>query len=143
MATKTCSKCGEDRPLESFHKNKMGKLGRRSTCKVCCSDYQKEWFASLDEEGREKKKENGRRSRRNNLGADAEKSARRRLLIKEQTPDWNDALVMRMIYEDCPEKHQVDHIVPINGETVSGLHVHYNLQYLTDKQNQEKSNKWL
>jgi hypothetical protein len=32
---KTCSKCGETKPLEDFHSQKDGKFGRRGDCKVC------------------------------------------------------------------------------------------------------------
>jgi 5-methylcytosine-specific restriction endonuclease McrA len=47
------------------------------------------------------------------------------------------------IYEARPEGTQVDHIIPINGENVSGLHVPWNLQYLTPEENNAKSNKTL
>ena len=32
---KTCSKCGEDKPLTDFHKHKQTKSGYKSRCKVC------------------------------------------------------------------------------------------------------------
>lgn len=58
------------------------------------------------------------------------------------TPLWADLCKIQEIYVKCPEGYHVDHIVPLQGKDVCGLHVETNLQYLTERANLQKSNKF-
>ncbi len=65
-----------------------------------------------------------------------------KLDIKIRTPNWANISKIYDIYLNCPKGHHVDHIVPLKGSNVCGLHVENNLQYLTAEDNQKKNNKW-
>lgn len=57
-------------------------------------------------------------------------------------PKWADMSKITEFYLGCPPGHHVDHIVPLRGKNVSGLHVHYNLQYLPAMENMRKNNRF-
>lgn len=69
-------------------------------------------------------------------------STKRKKRIKQATPDWADLEAIRVFYEYRPDKMEVDHIVPISGETVCGLHIIENLQYLSRSANASKNNRF-
>jgi hypothetical protein len=75
-------------------------------------------------------------------------TAMRRARIRNATPPWADAAKIQAVYETAAKlseitgiPHEVDHIVPLKGKMVSGLHVHYNLQILPRRDNRVKGNK--
>jgi 5-methylcytosine-specific restriction endonuclease McrA len=70
-------------------------------------------------------------------------SAQRRARRLQATPKWlshADRKLIRKIYRDCPDGYEVDHVIPLQGEIVTGLHVPWNLQYLTMRENRRKRN---
>ncbi len=66
------------------------------------------------------------------------------------TPKWANIEAIKgwyklakMFDKTFKEKHHVDHIVPLQGKKVCGLHVEYNLQVLTAVENLSKGNKYV
>ncbi len=100
----------------------------------------------------EKRKESSRRYRENNLEYYAAKRAQRRAAQLERTPAWltesdqQDILSMysfaKKLEDLCGIEYEVDHIVPLQGSNVSGLHVPWNLQILTKRSNRVKGNRY-
>jgi len=57
MEVKTCTKCGKEKPLDSFHKNDRSADGRRPDCKTCRLAKVKKWADDNRENKRRKDKE--------------------------------------------------------------------------------------
>jgi hypothetical protein len=45
-ATKRCASCEKTKPLKEFGKNPRMRLGRKSYCRACSRDKQREWNAA-------------------------------------------------------------------------------------------------
>lgn len=82
--------------------------------------------------------------RRANPGMVAAFSKMKRERIKQasclNTPEENEAI--RQFYLACPVGMVVDHVVPLKGKFVCGLHRIGNMQYLTDAANAAKGNRF-
>jgi 5-methylcytosine-specific restriction endonuclease McrA len=86
----------------------------------------------------------------NKLQVRADTKARRRK-HRDATPNWltrKQKSEIRQIYQiaitmtqTTGEQYVVDHIVPLRGEAVCGLHVPWNLRVITQEENLKKSNK--
>ena len=52
---------------------------------------------------------------------------------------WTDWGKIKKVYKNCSKNMTVDHIIPLQGKLVSGLHVSWNLQYLAPSKNFSKN----
>lgn len=153
---KTCKTCLISKPYTEFYKN-SNRPGLRTECKVCYTarSMVRHILKPLSKEVRVK---NSKKFRADNPGYNAKACAKylathwdeslarnasnkalRRAMTKSITKE--EKVQINQFYLNCPEGYEVDHIIPIKGKTVSGLHVLANLQYLTKHENRSKSNR--
>lgn len=78
------------------------------------------------------------------------KAIERQERIKRATPPWANKSLIKEIYDrahqltvETGEMHEVDHVIPLQGKLICGLHVETNLKILTFIDNRTKGNKWL
>lgn len=86
---------------------------------------------------------------KNNPAKTAAQAAKRRAKLLKATPSWANIDAIQIEYDLAKwcsdvmgEKYHVDHIVPLQGKIVCGLHVHNNLQVIPASLNLTKSNSF-
>lgn len=111
-------------------------------------ESKKDYYKENREEILAYKKAYGKVNRGKRNAIEAKRNAEK---IK-RTPDWLSKehlaeieyfyWLARDLYRTTGEKYHVDHIVPLQGEEISGLHVPWNLQVLPADLNIAKGNKY-
>lgn len=117
------------------------------------SNRSSEISASYRERNPERVKESESKWRLAHKDVRASNQAKRRAAKLQRTPKWLTKEQLTQIEEFyslakeiqwlSEDSLEVDHIVPLQGEEVSGLHVPWNLQILPESINIRKSNKLL
>lgn len=105
--------------------------------------YQNWYFREgVTDEQRDGHRETDRAWKSDNPGIGAFYTQSYRAGRDERTPAWSDLDAVEQFYRDAPEGMAVDHVIPLHGDQVSGLHVLGNLQYLTPSENSSKHNTY-
>jgi hypothetical protein len=171
MTTKICKKCEVEKPLGDFYNEQRNKDGKRGICKSCDSKQSLQYRrdnkerVNAQQRGYSKRPEWKKRKAKNqkayylknkeklnqyykeyaakNPDKGAKNTAKYRAKKINATPEWANHDKIKEIYAEAAETGMhVDHIIPLQGKLVSGLHVEYNLQLLTPEENLSKSNKF-
>ena len=169
---KVCSRCKVFKPFSDYAKRSNTKIGVQPKCKTCLSELyyenrekirarQKEYYKNNKEKldainikwaaaNRDKVNKNIKKWKEKNKELVYFYGATRRARKKNATPAWADMDRIKYTYAHCHwlnktfgHNMHVDHIVPLNGKNVCGLHVHTNLQIIPAEENLRKHNKLL
>ena len=154
---KPCTACGIVKAFFEFHGDNSTRDGLNYVCKECNSARAKEYYDENKEKMRasaarryhsdidSSRKYYRRKARqwlKENRSKNRARSARKNAEKLKRTPAWADMESVNFFYECCPDGCHVDHIIPLRGKTVSGLHIETNLQWLPAEENLRKSNKF-
>jgi hypothetical protein len=142
-----CYVCARDRSARDYKKH----IEKRRVVRAAYrSEYREEArvrAAKWAVDNRDAARERASKWHRENRDRSCAKRAKRRAALLCRTPAWADLDAIARIYVESKRltevtgiKHHVDHIIPLQGATVSGLHIAENLQILTAQENLQKSN---
>lgn len=167
--SKVCATCKQEKSLDDFSPRKNRPSGRHYSCKSCLAERAKKRrdLKPLSQDQRELARirsvlwrlDNPERNKQIKsswrlLNLSVKVAANRRRDSEKicRTPPWlskqqkeeikNIYWLARDLWAVTGEEYHVDHIVPLQGKTVCGLHVPWNLQILPKDLNLRKGNKF-
>ena len=141
----TCKSCNRKYNSDNSERNKIRDIQYHLDNKEYRNKQSNKW----SEDNREHKNKCQADYARKNRGICNAQSARYRSAKLQRTVAWSNSRAMKKIYQECRTitlrtgiDHHVDHIVPLQGKNVSGLHVENNLQIIPATDNLIKNNSF-
>ena len=162
---KQCTQCKQTKKYNEYYKRASSSDGYKTECIECSKkrtnkwrqknknkikQYWSKWVKDNKEHRQQYQKQYMRLHQQNNKAYWNARNSQRRAQKLKATPAWLNtdyAWMIEEIYELCQLRskvtgvdHHVDHIVPLKGKTVCGLHVPWNLQVIPWYDNLTKRN---
>lgn len=144
---KHCSSCDDIKSILKYSSQKDKWNNLCNNCSECDSNRTSKYYINNLNDSLETKK----KYRLDNLDKYAAYTAKYKAAKIKATPKWLTTeqykeilafyIEARYLEKETGVKYHVDHIIPLQGKTVCGLHVPWNLQILTSTANLNKSNK--
>lgn len=123
--------------IRHYRKHREAILTKQGKHRAICKEYYSKYFKKY-------KKDNAGKVRYWNASREASK--------KYRTPKWltpidferiqNEYELASFLTKLTKEPWHVDHVIPLQGRLVSGLHVPSNLRAIRGSENVSKNNKW-
>jgi hypothetical protein len=143
--TKACTKCGVVKALTEYHKERRKADGLTVYCKSCKTAHHRQHYL----ENKVKVAAQSKKWAYDNRALKSAYNAKRRAAKLQRTVAWGSKELIDDIYDRARAltlatgiPMEVDHIYPLQGELVSGLHVESNLQILPAVVNRSKNNTY-
>jgi hypothetical protein len=154
---KPCITCGQRKSDDAFYWypyiTQQGKesVRRESRCIDCAQQRRRDRYAqnsirdlSTSRDWKARNKDQQAAYRETNKSSYNAYEAKRRAAQLQRTPLWADFDAIQTFYDKASEAGlTVDHVVPLQGVRVSGLHVQNNLCLLSKSENSGKRNSFV
>ena len=163
MEYKKCNKCSEIKDVVEFRHHPSTKDKLTTYCKACLyiltrksviknRDKINKDAVAYREENRAQIRLNSKKWRETHKGKKNADTAKRFAAKMQRMPKWltkDEKEWMSCYYQlasmrtrESGYSWHVDHIVPMRGESVSGLHVPWNLRVIPAQENMNKGNRY-
>jgi hypothetical protein len=158
---KTCTVCHIEKNLADFYQRSRSPDGHEAMCKQCRlasnrawvtnnkarhEELTRDWYQRNKEQHLANSKDWYAANRHRKLASTTAREERCRLA----TPIWADRAAIISVYEHARRmtqetgvQYDVDHIIPLHGKAVSGLHIPANLQVIPSAENKRKAAKFI
>lgn len=145
-----CKECQKVWNKRYYEENREKELDRHKAYRAEFGDKIRDWGFKYRADKLDKIRENSAAWRKSNPEGVAYHTAKSRATKRNATPDWlteDQSSEIKAMYRLAKKfetvfntKYHVDHIVPLRGKDICGLHVPWNLQLLEAGMNVKKSN---